>query len=95
MRRYAISLGDLPERGGEDYGAWDGDTPEAALLACRRDADRTRPVPAVRHLSDAAAYGRGSDALNGNGADDRSDWWYVRALDTGRLGVYALEEPER
>lgn len=96
MREFRIGLGDAGDAG-EDYGSYPADTPEAAVLACLRDADRTREYETPELLSRHLGYGRGhTGQVNGNGADDRSGWWYVSEADTGVfVGVYAVAERSR
>lgn len=70
---------------GQDYGAWEADTAENALLACLTDADRTR-LYGVELLSNSENYGAGDGRSWGNGAEDRSAFWYV--AHEGLVSVY-------
>jgi len=76
--RYTISLGSTSPGVGEGFGEWDGETPEAALLACLRDQDPREYN--VTQLSNSAGFGQGQAGRtdgHGNGTADRSGWWYV------------------
>lgn len=78
---------------GDDYGTWTGETAAHALLACLADADHTREWR-VEHLSDNAGYGKGASTSTtwGNGAQDRSRFWYVATDSVTRVFVASTAE---
>jgi hypothetical protein len=76
---------------GNDYGEFAGETAAEALLAALRDSDPTRRYGTPELLTHSADYGRGSAALNGNGAQDRSRFWYVTDADDC-VSVFQLPE---
>lgn len=89
---YTVSLGDAIEQGGQDYGTYDAESAEGAVRAAARDADRTREYEAVDQLSESVDFGRGTPGVvNGNGAQNRDDWWYVEQ-DGRFVGIYVARE---
>lgn len=84
---YQLTLGAPANAGGEEWGEWEAETPEGAVLAALNDNERVPREP-VRCLSNNASFGEGAARVNGNGAQDRSDWWFV-SLDGTFVGVYA------
>lgn len=76
---------------GQDWGRFSGPSMSEALLACLHDADRTRQYQ-VELLSHSENYGQGDGRMWGNGAQDRSRFWYVQG--NGEIGVFSVAEPE-
>jgi hypothetical protein len=97
--RYSVSLGAPPgATHAVDYGTWEADSPEDAILQALRDADWSRQYETPRQMSASPDYGRGatggSNGNAGNAAQDRSGWFFV-ATDAGQfVGVYDVRERE-
>jgi len=72
-----------------DYGTFSAGSPTEALLCALKNADRTRSYE-VDHISDSPNYGMGSLATNGNGAQDRSRYFYV--TDGCQTSVFVAKE---
>lgn len=89
MAEFQITLG-----GQADYGTFSGTDAADAVLACLRDADRTREYGTPRLLSTSPTFGIGARTQDGsgNGAADRSGWWYVRTATGEFVGVYEVDE---
>lgn len=89
---FQVALGDTVDNGGDDFGVFGNETPEAALAEAVRDSDPTRLYEAPVLLSTNPTHGRGAPRSDGNGhgGADRSGWWYVTD-ETGALrGIYSV-----
>lgn len=60
----------------QDWGTFEAASAGEALLACMHESDRTR-IWGVEHLSNSFEFGKGSGRMNGNGAQDTQNFYYV------------------